>query len=137
MAITFQNRNFTFRLTSKALLKAWIKKVVEAEKKESGQINFVFTSDEELVEVNKQYLKHNTYTDIITFDYCEGKTVSGDILISIERVRENAVKFEVPFELELKRVMIHGVLHLCGYGDKSKKQALVMRKKENEALRKF
>lgn len=91
-------------------------------------------SDESLLEINREYLKHNTYTDIITFNYNEGKNIAGDIFISVDRVKENAQKFEVKFEEELHRVMIHGVLHLCGYKDKSKTDSGLMRKKENNAL---
>ena len=100
-----------------------------------GNLNYSFTSDESLLKINMEYLKHNTYTDIITFNYNEGKKISGDIFISIDRVKENAEKFEAPFEEELHRVMIHGVLHLCGYKDKSKTDSELMRKKENAALR--
>lgn len=136
MAITFQNRNFEFQLKEKTRLKKWVQQIIALEKCRLGQLNFAFTSDEELLQVNQQYLNHNTYTDIITFDYCEGNTIHGDILISVERVRENAIKFSIPFEQELARVMIHGVFHLCGYGDKTKKEAEEMRKKENGALKK-
>ena len=87
--------------------------------------------------MNKKYLNHDTYTDIITFDYCEGKNISGDIFISIDRVTENATTFSVTFEDELNRVMAHGVLHLCGYKDKSKTDKELMRKMENIALKKW
>jgi rRNA maturation RNase YbeY len=151
MAITFQNQKLDFVLKNKGLLRAWIKKVISnepyltGEKKirkpkvfmKPGQINFVFTSDEEVLKANVQFLKHHTYTDIITFDYCKGNLVNGDILISLERVAENAKKFKVDFENELKRVMIHGVLHLCGYKDKNDKEARLIRRKENEALKLF
>lgn len=136
MAIQFQNQNITFKIQNKTDLKHWIKKIIEIEKKKLGQLNFVFTSDDELLKINLEYLKHNTYTDIITFDYCENSTINGDILISIERVIDNAKKFGIDFEIELKRVLIHGVLHLCGYNDKTKKDSELMRKKENEALKK-
>ncbi len=136
MAIQFQNQNITFKLQNKTDLKHWIKKIIELEKKKLGKLNFVFTSDDELLKINLEYLKHNTYTDIITFDYCENITINGDILISIERVIDNAKKFGIDFEIELKRVLIHGVLHLCGYKDKTKKDSELMRKKENEALKK-
>lgn len=100
-----------------------------------GEIVFVLTSDEAVLASNQQFLQHDTYTDIITFDYCEGKQVNGDILISLDRVKENAVKFGVSQGHELRRVMIHGVLHLCGYKDKSKRDAALMRNKEDEALK--
>ena len=137
MAVSFQNQDITFKLSEKAKIKSWIKTIIVSEKKIQGEINFVFTTDEEVLKTNIQFLKHNTYTDIITFDYCENKTINGDIIISIERVKENAKKFDVDFETELKRVIIHGVLHLCGYKDKSEKDAALMRSKENTALKKY
>ena len=102
-----------------------------------GDISYVFCTDDELLEVNQKHLNHNTYTDIITFDYTESKTINSDIFISIDRITENAKKFEVTFEDELHRVMIHGILHLCGYKDKTKADADLMRKKENQALKLF
>lgn len=134
MAVSFQNQDIVFLLKDKLKLKSWIKRIVELEKKKLGQVNFVFTSDETLLETNKKFLNHDTYTDIITFDSCQGDTIHGDILISTERVKENAEKFKADFETELRRVMIHGVLHLCGYKDKSPKDIAVMRKKEEWAL---
>ena len=137
MAILFQNQEVKFNLSDKIKIKSWIKTIVELEKKKLGQINFVFTSDAELLKTNIEFLKHDTYTDIITFDYCEGKLINGDIIISVERVKENAEIFKVEFDSEIKRVIIHGVLHLCGYKDKSAKDADVMKGKENWALKKF
>ncbi len=137
MAITFQNQEIQFKLKDTLKVKSWIKKIIELEKKKQGQLNFVFTGDEQLLQTNIQFLNHNTYTDIITFDNCEGDTVNGDIVISVERVKENAEKFAVNFDEELKRVIIHGILHLCGYKDKTKKHAEEMRNKENWALKKF
>jgi probable rRNA maturation factor len=135
MAVSFSNDNITFNLKRKSELKAWIKSVIEKEKHVLGNLNYVFTSDESLLKINIDYLKHNTYTDIITFNYNEGKKVNGDIFISVNRVKENANKFEVSFEEELHRVIIHGVLHLCGYKDKTKTDSDLMRKKENASLR--
>jgi rRNA maturation RNase YbeY len=135
--ITFQKQEVHFRLQGIRRLKNWISAVVTKEKKECGNLSFVFMDDQALLSHNQQFLGHDTYTDIITFDYREGKQVNGDILISVERVRENAGKFEVAFETELRRVMIHGVLHLCGYKDKKKEDQVVMQKKENAALRLF
>jgi len=134
MSINFSNEKIVFNLKSKAKLKAWISSVIKKEKFTLNQINFTFTSDESLLKINKEYLKHNTYTDIITFNYNEEKKIAGDIFISVDRVKENAEKFEVKFEQELYRVMIHGVLHLCGYKDKSKSDSIIMRKKENASL---
>ena len=102
--------------------------------KKVGEIGYMFCSDNYLIEVNRSYLNHDTYTDIITFDYVEGDLVSGDIMISIDRVKENAITFNTSFENELHRVIIHGVLHLLGQGDKTKDEAAMMRKREAEAL---
>ena len=137
MAISFSNDGITFNLKRKSELKTWIKLIIEKEKFLLGNLNYVFTSDESLLKINIDYLKHNTYTDIITFNYNEGKKVNGDIFISIDRVKDNAEKFNVSFEEELHRVIIHGVLHLCGYKDKSKVDAALMRKKENQSLKTF
>ncbi|MBA2611827.1 MAG: rRNA maturation RNase YbeY [Bacteroidetes bacterium] len=137
MAVSFQNQNSNFKLSEKVKIKNWIKTIVESEKKKLGEINFVFTSDEEILKTNIQFLRHKTYTDIITFDSCEGKTINGDIIISVERVKENANKFWQDFETEIKRVIIHGVLHLCGYKDKTANDIKIMRSKENAALKKY
>lgn len=137
MAIQFHNQHSTFTLKNNTKIKAWIKSIIAAEKKICGDINFVFTSDEELIKINRQFLNHDTYTDIITFDYCDGKTINSDIMISIDRVEENASKLGITFQNELKRVMIHGILHLCGYKDKSKSDKEMMRKKEDAALKRF
>lgn len=134
MPISFNNQSIPFKLKNKAKLKLWVKSVVEKEKHTLGTINYVFCDDSELLEINLKHLNHNTFTDIITFDYTEGLKINSDIFISINRVEENAKKFKVSFEEELHRVMIHGVLHLCGYKDKSKSDTELMRKKENWAL---
>ncbi len=119
-----------------AIIKQWLKSVAAKEKFNIGEINYIFCSDEYLLSINQQYLKHNTYTDIITFDYSnkEENIISGDIFISLERVKENAEKFKVSFEKELFRVLVHGILHLMGYKDKTSKDAKLMRAKEYEAL---
>ncbi|MBK7668134.1 MAG: rRNA maturation RNase YbeY [Sphingobacteriaceae bacterium] len=135
MAVSFSNDNITFNLKRKPKLKTWIKSIIEKEKHVLGNLNYTFVSDESLLKINIEYLKHNTYTDIITFNYNEGKKVSGDIFISVDRVKENAQKFDVSFEEELHRVIIHGVLHLCGYKDKTKTDSDLMRSKENASLR--
>ena len=114
---------------------SWLQTIISSEKKECKKISYSFVNDEELLQMNKKYLNHDTYTDIITFDYCEGKSISGDIFISIDRVTENATTFSVTFEEELNRVIAHGVLHLCGYKDKTKREILKMRKKEEYYLR--
>jgi rRNA maturation RNase YbeY len=112
-------------------LDSWIKEAIANEQKILGEINYIFCDDDYLLEKNQTYLNHDTYTDIITFDYSEENSVSGDIFISIERLKENARKFAVPFDTELRRVMIHGVLHLIGYKDKSDKEKKLMREKED------
>lgn len=136
MAFVFTYHKVKFKLDKTAAIKKWIEVIAKTEKKTVGGINYVFAGDEELLKLNKQYLKHNTYTDIITFDYSEGKEISGDIFISVDRVKENAKKFKVKFDDELHRVMIHGVLHLCGYKDKTPKDSKEMRKKEDFSLNK-
>ena len=133
--ISFQNLSISFKLKEKTKIKLWIKTIIDKEKHTLDAINYMFCNDDELLELNIKHLNHHTLTDIITFDYTENKKISSDIFISVDRVLENAKKFEVTFEEELHRVMIHGVLHLCGYKDKSKPDVELMRKKENWALK--
>ncbi|MCL1968436.1 MAG: rRNA maturation RNase YbeY [Bacteroidetes bacterium] len=123
-----------FQLLQKRLLKNWLGRVVKQENMKVGNINIVFYNDEQLLELNKQYLHHDTLTDIITFDYSEENTLNGDIFISVERVKENAQKYNCIFEEELRRVMAHGCLHLCGYKDKTNADTILMKQKEEEAL---
>jgi rRNA maturation RNase YbeY len=137
MAITFHNQLKKFKLKNPTKIKTWIKKIIVSEKKICGNLSFVFMSDEELLKINRQFLNHDTYTDIITFDYTEEKKINGEIMISVERVEENSQKLNTKFEEELQRVMIHGVLHLCGYKDKSKSDKKLMRGKEDAALKKI
>jgi probable rRNA maturation factor len=134
MAISFSIETEGFSLKQRNDLKNWIKKTTAIHKKQCGNIHYVFVNDDRLLEMNQQFLNHNTFTDIITFDYSEGNNIHGDIFISIDRVRENAKKFETSFNNELHRVMIHGVLHLCGLKDKSKADAERMRQEENRSL---
>lgn len=108
--------------------------VIEKELKVIGEISIIFVSDSYLLEMNQKYLNHDYYTDIITFDYCEMNIVSGDLFISVDRVQENAESFDVDFLTELQRVMIHGVLHLCGYKDKTEEEERLMRELENKYL---
>lgn len=129
--------DFQYIKTKKLLISNtpdWLKKVISAEGKKVGEIVYVFCNDEYLVKKNMQFLNHDMLTDVITFDYCEGKIVNGDILISTERVYENAKLFEVNFLTELQRVMVHGLLHLLGYKDKTKEEVKLMRSKENYYL---
>ncbi|MGB3948410.1 MAG: rRNA maturation RNase YbeY [Bacteroidia bacterium] len=135
--IYFQTEDISFVLKNKALLKKWITLVIEKKKKKTGAINFIFCSDSYLLDINQNYLKHNTFTDIITFDYSKNQQntpISGDIFISIERVKENANKYDVSFENELHRIIIHGILHLLGYTDKKKIDKEEMTKAENNSL---
>jgi len=112
----------------------WISQSIDNESYKLGDINYIFCDDEYLSKLNVKYLEHNTLTDIISFDETLGKLVSGDIFISIDRVKENATEFEVSFTNELHRVMIHGILHFCGYNDKTKEEKEMMRKKEDYYL---
>ncbi|MDX9883348.1 MAG: rRNA maturation RNase YbeY [Prolixibacteraceae bacterium] len=137
MSINFYKEDFSGRIIDKKRRKTWIKFTVKQENFQCGDLSFIFCSDDYLLKINKQYLDHDYYTDIITFNYVEGKLVSGDIFISIDRVRENARQFRVSFENELNRVIIHGVLHLIGFDDKDESLQQVMRKKENEYLEEF
>lgn len=134
MAIYFSSENIKFDLRGKLKVKKWITDLIKAQNKKVGDISYLFCDDAYLIEVNRTYLDHDTYTDIITFDYVEGDTISGDILISVERVKENAQLFNTTFDQELHRVIIHGVLHLLGQGDKTEAESAQMRKKEEAAL---
>ncbi len=131
--ITF-NFQYQFRFVKRTLYRLWIGKMVQSKNKKIGYVNYIFCDDAYLLEINQQYLQHDTYTDIITFDYCEGDVLNGDIFISVERVRENAQQYLVTFQEELVRVMAHGILHLCGYKDKKKAEAEEMRKQEKWAI---
>lgn len=131
--ITF-NYETEFKLFAKANIANWISKSIVNEAFKEGDINFIFCDDNYLLDMNVKYLKHKTLTDIISFDYSLGKIVSGDIFISIDRIRDNALKYEVKFDDELKRVIIHGILHFCGYNDKTKEDKRLMRKKEDYYL---
>lgn len=137
MAIRFSSQSGDFDVSNADNVKKWVGEVVLRRGKTVGNINYLFCDDEYLLEANKRYLNHDTYTDIITFDYVAGNLISGDIMISVDRVGENAVKFGVSFEHELHRVIIHGVLHLLGQGDKSDEEAKQMRRLEEEALHLF
>ena len=135
--IRFYIEDISFKLTDKARIRQWIDGVLKREGFRPGAINYIFCSDVYLIEINKQFLQHDTYTDIVTFPYEDtGNRISGDLFISVDRVRDNASQFGVSELDELHRVMVHGVLHLCGYKDKSKEQQHAMRTKENESLEK-
>lgn len=132
--IIFHTEEIGFELKNTNLLSLWLQTIIEQENKLLLLLNFIFCSDEYLHKINIEYLNHDTFTDIITFPLSKLPQIEGDIFISIDRVTENALAFEVPFETELHRVMAHGVLHLCGYGDKTQREVEIMRQKENEAL---
>lgn len=112
-------------------LKSWIEKIILSEGKKLGEINYIFCDDEYLLKVNQDYLQHDYYTDIITFDYVKGKTISGDIFVSLERIKDNAETLGKDYPSEFRRVVAHGVLHLCGYKDKSPEDEKLMREKED------
>ena len=131
--ITF-NSETSFTLNNQNKLVKWIGDVVSSEGFQVGEINYIFCDDSYLNKINQEFLNHDTFTDVISFDYTLGKEIGGDIFISIERVLENAEKFNEVFENELHRVMIHGILHFMGYKDKTKKEKTLMRTKEDENI---
>lgn len=130
------NAQIDFELPNSTSKKLWIESIVKAEKKNLGMINYVFCNDDFLYDLNVKYLGHDTLTDVISFDYGKGDEVSGEIYISIDRVKENAMLFNDTWHNELDRVMIHGVLHFMGYKDSTSKEKELMRAKEQEALSK-
>lgn len=132
--VTYFTEDTSFRFKEKRLTSRWLKAVAESEGKRLGDIGIIFCSDNYLLNVNKEYLSHNYYTDIITFDYCEGNKLSGDLFISVDSVRENAAYYDVEFHVELRRVIVHGLLHLMGYDDHSDEDITQMRAKENACL---
>ncbi len=133
--ICFFNKDVEFKLENKETTKSWINAIAVREGKEIIMLNYIFCSDSYLYDINVQYLGHQTYTDIITFPYEETEKIEGDIFISIDRVKENATKFSNSFSKELDRVMVHGILHLCGYGDKLPGEKKKMRKLEEKYIR--
>lgn len=134
MAICFANIDVEFDLEQKLRLKRWINAVAQLHGRKVGNISYGFCSDTHIIEANRQYLQHDYFTDIITFDYSEGNIISGDLLISLDTVRSNAVQFNTDYTTELHRVMIHGVLHLLGFKDSTDNEQVEMRKREDEAL---
>ena len=129
--IQFHYEETDFSLESTEPIKEWISNCIQTEQKKKGSLNFIFCNDKYLHAINLEYLNHDTYTDIITFNYVENDVISGDIFISIERVKENSQKLSTPFEKELKRVLIHGILHLIGYNDKTPEETQEIRAKED------
>lgn len=134
MAIHFHEKEISAGIKNKNLLKKWLKDLILQEHASPGQINIVFTSDSNVLALNKKYLSRDYFTDIITFDYTENQIVAGDLFISITRVKENSERFDVTFHMELKRVIVHGIMHLLGYGDRNEKEKSLMRQMEDRYL---
>lgn len=136
MAIIYEKEHSKIKMPKikKRNVSAWIKKVAELHGKKVGDLSYLFCSDDHILEVNKEYLQHDYYTDIITFDYTEGDVISGDMVISVDTIATNAEKFNTSFESEFFRVVIHGVLHLCGINDKGPGEREIMEQHEDEAL---
>ena len=131
----FEDTNFKFnkrRATSK-----WLKSAIALENTKLGDISIIYCSDDYLLEINKQYLSHDYYTDVITFNYCEGDLISGDIFISVDTIKANAEEYGASFDNELCRVMVHGILHLIGYDDDCESNQLIMRQKEDFYLERY
>jgi len=131
------NYETDFELENESHYEDWISRIIDSEGFEEGEINYIFCDDEYLHKINVEYLDHDTLTDIISFDYTVGNLIQGDIFVSVERVKDNANYFKVSLEEELKRVLSHGVLHYCGYKDKSPKDEALMRSKEDEKMQMF
>ena len=132
--ITFQTENIEMPAIDQTKVRDWIKKVALSYNKRVGEISYFFCDDEKILEVNRRYLQHDYYTDIITFDYCEGNMLSGDLFISIDTVHSNAELLGTKYDTELHRVIIHGVLHLCGINDKGPGEREIMEAAEDKAL---
>lgn len=131
--INFNYEN-EFNLDNETAIADWLSQVIISENKKEGEINYIFCDDEYLHKINLEYLDHDTLTDVISFDYTMGNEISGDCFVSVERVVDNAIDFKVTFEEELKRVLVHGMLHYCGYKDKGEEDERLMRSKEDEKL---
>ena len=131
------NYETDFELGNEEAFENWISRVISSEEKKEGEINFIFCDDEYLHKLNVEYLEHDTLTDVISFDYSVGNELHGDVYISTERVADNAMDFNVTFEEQIKRVIIHGILHYCGYKDKSDTEEALMRSKEEEKIKMF
>ena len=124
-------------LENEDVIASWLSNVISSENKKEGEINYIFCDDEYLHKINVEYLNHDTLTDVISFDYTMGNEISGDCFISVERVKDNANDFNVTFEQEIKRVLAHGILHYCGYKDKTETDEALMRTKEDEKIALF
>ena len=135
MAITYITENVKLPgQFKKRRISQWIKDIIRTHGKKTGDIAYIFCNDQRILEINTQYLKHTYYTDIITFNYSEGDIISGDMFISLDTVKTNSEKYKTNYEEELLRVIIHGILHLCDFDDKSRANRMIMREKEDEAL---
>ena len=132
--ISFYSENIELPKIPKRKIASWLKLIAQKYGKKIGEIAYIFCDDEKILEINRQYLQHDYFTDIITFDYSEKNTVSGDIFVSLETVKSNSEKFNTLYDNELHRVIIHGILHLCGQNDKTPEEQKLMREKENEAI---
>ncbi|MCB8965220.1 MAG: rRNA maturation RNase YbeY [Bacteroidales bacterium] len=134
MSITYQSQDTNFSLKNRRLISQWIKTVIAKHNKQLGNVSYIFCSNSFILDLNQKYLNHNYFTDIITFDYCSDNIIEGDIFISVDTVKDNSTRFNTNFNDELLRVIIHGVLHLIGFNDKTTKQQKQMRSMEDEAL---
>ena len=137
MAIFIHSEGVSIPNLNKSKIKSWIQKIIEIEGYVLGEVNIIFVNNEYLLNINKQFLSHDYYTDIITFDYCEDKKISGDLFLSIEMIEENALKLKIPFLDEINRVVIHGALHLMGFTDKTESDTKIMRDKEDKCLKEY
>jgi len=131
------NYETEFELQNEPDFSNWLSSVILSENKKEGEINYIFCDDNYLLEINQQYLDHDTLTDIISFDYSVGNEINGDIFVSVERVKENASDYKVTFHEEIQRVLVHGILHYCGYKDKTESDERIMRSKEEEKMKMF
>lgn len=134
MQISYFAENISFPDINSEQISQWIIKIIRQESAKPGDVSIIFCNDTYLLSINQKYLDHDYYTDIVCFDYCENDTVSGDLFISIERIKENAIKYNTQFLDELHRVIIHGIFHLLGFDDKTEDERMKMRSKENGAL---
>ena len=134
MAVSFYTEGVDLPAINKTNIRNWVKQVAEIHNMRVGEISYIFCDDEKILEVNKQYLQHDYYTDIITFDYTEGNKIAGDLFISLDTVKTNAEQFGQEYNTELHRVIIHGILHLCGINDKGPGEREIMEAEENKAL---
>lgn len=132
--ISYQTDGVSMPTIKRREVSAWIKKVAAAHEKKCGDIAYIFCNDEKILKVNREYLEHDYYTDIITFDYTEGDIIGGDLFISLDTVKSNSEMLGVAYEQELYRVIIHGILHLCGINDKGEGEREIMENEENRAL---